>query len=113
MARALNAILARALACGGGFPTKTPNVCWINSLASHEGISDGAGSPDFHALMQSVALQGRDRVIERHRSRNKLLARERIAKLIDPGSPFLELSPFAGYNLYGAQPAIPGIPVIH
>mmetsp|Transcript_6639 Transcript_6639/g.8985 ORF Transcript_6639/g.8985 Transcript_6639/m.8985 type:complete len:590 (-) Transcript_6639:301-2070(-) len=38
--------------------------------------------------------------IERHRKRGKLLARERIDTLVDPGSAFLELSPLAGYGMY-------------
>ncbi len=37
----------------------------------------------------------------RHRARSKLLPRERIDALLDPGSPFLELSPMAGKGLYG------------
>jgi acyl-CoA carboxylase subunit beta len=41
---------------------------------------------------------GGPRYTERHRSRGKLLARERIELLIDPDSPFLELSPLAGYG---------------
>src|SRR6266436_1814978 len=43
---------------------------------------------------------------KRHESRGKLLARERIRLLLDPGSPFLELSAFAAYQMYdGAVPA--------
>jgi 3-methylcrotonyl-CoA carboxylase beta subunit len=38
---------------------------------------------------------------ERHLSRGKLLPRERVERLIDPGAPFLELSPLAAYGLYG------------
>jgi len=34
---------------------------------------------------------------------NKLLVRQRIDKLLDPGSPFLEFSPLAGYQLYGKE----------
>lgn len=41
-----------------------------------------------------------DSSIERHKKRGKLLARERIDNLLDPGSPFLELSPLAGLDLY-------------
>src|SRR4051812_34302461 len=37
---------------------------------------------------------------ERHVSRGKLLARERVARLIDPGSPFLELGALAAYGMY-------------
>ncbi|RMG44981.1 MAG: methylcrotonoyl-CoA carboxylase [Candidatus Dadabacteria bacterium] len=41
-----------------------------------------------------------DRFIERHKSRGKLFCRERITRLIDDGSPFLELSPLAGLGVY-------------
>ena len=37
----------------------------------------------------------------KHVARGKLLPRERVAVLLDPGSPFLELSPLAAWNLYG------------
>ena len=39
---------------------------------------------------------GGEKYVERHRERGKLLARERIELLLDPDSPFLELSPLAG-----------------
>jgi acyl-CoA carboxylase subunit beta len=41
---------------------------------------------------------GGPRYVERHRSRGKLLARERVELLVDPDSPFLELSPLAAYG---------------
>ncbi|MEV4112877.1 carboxyl transferase domain-containing protein [Nonomuraea sp. NPDC049695] len=41
---------------------------------------------------------GGDRYVERHRGRGKLLARERIELLVDPDSPFLELSPLAAWG---------------
>ncbi|XP_031632645.1 probable methylcrotonoyl-CoA carboxylase beta chain, mitochondrial isoform X4 [Contarinia nasturtii] len=43
---------------------------------------------------------GNDKDIKRHTSQGKLLVRQRIHILLDKGSPFLELSPLAGYNLY-------------
>jgi 3-methylcrotonyl-CoA carboxylase beta subunit len=39
----------------------------------------------------------------KHTDRGKMLARERIDTLLDPGSPFLELSPLAAYGMYGPQ----------
>jgi 3-methylcrotonyl-CoA carboxylase beta subunit len=43
---------------------------------------------------------------ERHVSRGKILPRERVARLLDPGSPFLEVGAFAAHGLYdGAAPA--------
>ena len=41
--------------------------------------------------------------MERHTARGKLPARARITALLDPGSPFLELSQLAGYKLYGKE----------
>ncbi len=52
---------------------------------------------------------GRDRHIARHRARGKLLVRERIDLLADPGSPFLELSPLAAYGQYGNEVPSAGI----
>jgi 3-methylcrotonyl-CoA carboxylase beta subunit len=46
-------------------------------------------------------LGGSEKARERHVKRGKLLPRERVARLIDPGSPFLELSPLAANGLYG------------
>lgn len=46
---------------------------------------------------------GGEKAIERHTSRGKLVARERIDRLLDAGSPFLELSQLAGYHLYGKE----------
>ena len=39
----------------------------------------------------------------KHASRNKMLARERINALVDPGTPFMELSQLAGFELYGKE----------
>ena len=47
-----------------------------------------------------AALGGPQRARERHVARGKLLPRERVTNLIDPGSPFLELSPLAANGMY-------------
>jgi acetyl-CoA carboxylase carboxyltransferase component len=53
-----------------------------------------------------VARGGGEKATERHRSRGKLTARERIDRLVDPGAAFLELSALAAWELYdGAAPA--------
>src|ERR671916_3016513 len=53
-----------------------------------------------------VARGGGERALERHRSRGKLTARERIDRLVDPGSAFLELNALAAWELYdGAAPS--------
>jgi 3-methylcrotonyl-CoA carboxylase beta subunit len=60
---------------------------------------------------------GGERARERHHSRGKLLARERVERLCDPGSPFLELSPLAAEGLYdGDAPSagiVTGVAVVH
>jgi acetyl-CoA carboxylase carboxyltransferase component len=56
-----------------------------------------------------VAKGGGEEAVERHRSRGKLLARERIDRLIDPGSAFLELNALAAYGLYDGDAPAAGI----
>src|SRR5687768_7427533 len=54
-------------------------------------------------LRRNLALArqgGGEKYQQRHRAQGKLLVRERIDKLLDPGSPFLELSPLAAWDLY-------------
>ena len=50
-----------------------------------------------------------ERAVERHHARGKLLARERIERLLDPASPFLELSPLAATGMYGDEAPGAGI----
>jgi acetyl-CoA carboxylase carboxyltransferase component len=64
----------------------------------------------------AVARGGGDKATERHRSRGKLTARERVDRLVDPGSSFLELNALAAWDMYeGAAPAagiVTGIGVV-
>jgi len=64
---------------------------------------------DLRDKVASVARGGGETARQRHRARGKLLARERVAALIDPGSPFLELSQLAAYGLYGGEVPSAGI----
>src|SRR5216117_2484443 len=63
-----------------------------------------------------VARGGGEKATERHRSRGKLTARERIDRLVDPGGAFLELNALAAWDLYdGAAPGagiVTGIGVV-
>ena len=52
---------------------------------------------------------GGGKYVERHRSRGKLLPRERIERIIDPGTAFLELSPLAAHGLYDGRAHSAGI----
>src|SRR5438128_9355486 len=61
---------------------------------------------DLREKSAAIALGGDEASRTRHQGRGKLLPRERIRLLLDPGSPFLELSAFAAYQMYdGAVPA--------
>src|SRR5215472_2665319 len=51
---------------------------------------------EIDGLLHQASLGGGERAIARHKGRGKLLIRERIALLLDPDTPFLELSPLAG-----------------
>jgi acetyl-CoA carboxylase carboxyltransferase component len=56
-----------------------------------------------------VARGGGDKALEKHRSRGKLTARERIDRLLDPDTAFLELSTLAAWDLYDGQAPGAGI----
>ena len=56
-----------------------------------------------------VAAGGGEASMERHRSRGKLTARERIDRLVDPDTAFLELNALAGWELYGGDAPSAGI----
>src|SRR5688500_5540268 len=52
---------------------------------------------------------GGKKAVEKHVARGKLLPRERVSRLLDPGSPFLELSPLAAGGMYGDEVPSAGI----
>ena len=64
---------------------------------------------DLKAELERAALGGGQRARERHVARGKLLPRERVDRLLDPGSPFLELSPLAAHGLYDGEAPGAGI----
>ena len=59
--------------------------------------------------LDTASNGGGGKYVERHRSRGKLLPRERIERIIDPGTAFLELSPLAAYGLYDGRAHSAGI----
>jgi acetyl-CoA carboxylase carboxyltransferase component len=64
---------------------------------------------ELRSRTEEVAHGGGRDAIERHRSRGKLLARERVERLLDPGSAFLELNALAAWELYGGDAPGAGI----
>jgi len=55
---------------------------------------------ELHQRRAEAAAGGSPKARDRHRERGKLLPRERVMRLLDPGAPFLELSPLAAYGMY-------------
>ena len=64
---------------------------------------------ELRANADKVAEGGGARYAERHKARGKLLARERIARLLDPGAPFLELGQFAAWEMYSGDVMSAGV----
>src|SRR5215471_5238552 len=58
---------------------------------------------DLRAKLDAAMQGGSEEARARHAARGKLLARERINLLLDPGTPFLEFSPLAAYGMYGGD----------
>ena len=52
---------------------------------------------------------GGEKYLQRHREQGKLPVRERLDRLLDPGSPFLELSPLAAWDLYDNEAPAAGL----
>ncbi|MEO6593514.1 MAG: carboxyl transferase domain-containing protein [Planctomycetota bacterium] len=61
------------------------------------------------ALVAQASLGGGAESAARHHKRGKLLPRERIAAILDPGTPFLELSPLAAHGLYDGDAPSAGL----
>ncbi len=66
----------------------------------------------LHARVAEAALGGNEKSRERHTSRGKLLPRERVERLLDPGSPLLELGQLAADDVYPEEGGIPGAGLI-
>ncbi|MCK5838405.1 MAG: acyl-CoA carboxylase subunit beta, partial [Bacteroidales bacterium] len=71
----------------------------------------------YKDIHREVTKGGPEKSIEKHKNRGKLLARERINKLVDPNTPFLEFSALAAYDIFNNEhPSagiVTGVGVIH
>jgi 3-methylcrotonyl-CoA carboxylase beta subunit len=64
---------------------------------------------EFKEKMATASMGGTEESRERHESRGKLLPRDRVNQLLDPGSPFLELSPLAANGMYSDEAPAAGV----
>ncbi|QJQ32091.1 methylcrotonoyl-CoA carboxylase [Sphingomonas lacunae] len=78
--------------------------------ARQRSVHNRALRDELWARVAEAALGGPEKARERHTARGKLLPRERVERLLDPGSPFLELGQLAANGLYGED--IPGAGLI-
>ncbi|CAF2406470.1 unnamed protein product [Rotaria sp. Silwood2] len=66
--------------------------------SNYEAMTKTVG--ELKTIIKRITLGGNTEARERHTSKNKLLVRDRVDKLLDPNTPFLEFSQLAGYLLY-------------
>lgn len=72
---------------------------------------------EYKSRMEENTQGGSEKAVAKHKGRGKLLARERINLLVDPNTPFMELSPLAAYDQYNngfpSAGIVTGIGVVH
>src|SRR3989441_2125374 len=90
-------------------PTLTSSVDprsegYLRNVTAHAELVE-----DLRKRLAVARLGGPERARVRHVERGKLLPRDRVDALLDPGSPFLELSPLAANGMYGDEAPAAGI----
>ncbi len=95
-----------------GSNLRTANQDFLDNQARMEALVR-----DLKERLARARTGGGPRAVELHRSRGKLLVRERIDRLVDANTPFLELSPLAAWDMYDGEVAsagiVTGIGVVH
>src|SRR5699024_8876557 len=86
--------MSRASVLGSAVDTAGP------AFAANE-TANRALAQELRERIATAALGGPEKTRERHVARGKLLPRDRVDLLLDPGSPFLEIAPLAAYGLCG------------
>ncbi len=64
---------------------------------------------DLYQHLNNIAQGGSERARAKHLSRGKLLPRERVERLLDVGTPFLEVAPMAAHDMYDADIPAAGV----
>ncbi|SDO37179.1 3-methylcrotonyl-CoA carboxylase beta subunit [Streptomyces sp. cf386] len=77
---------------------------WRANEEAHRALGE-----ELRAKLAAVRLGGGEKARARHTARGKLLPRERVDTLLDPGSPFLELAPLAADAMYDGQAPAAGV----
>ncbi|MGW0545870.1 carboxyl transferase domain-containing protein [Streptomyces altiplanensis] len=77
---------------------------WRANEAAHQELVEG-----LRGRLAAARLGGGEKARARHTARGKLLPRDRVDALLDPGSPFLELAPLAAEGMYGGAAPAAGV----
>ncbi|GHH32668.1 carboxyl transferase domain-containing protein [Streptomyces candidus] len=80
------------------------SAAWQANEAAHRELAD-----DLRTRLAAARLGGGEKSRARHVARGKLLPRDRVDTLLDPGSPFLELAPLAANGMYEDQAPAAGV----
>jgi 3-methylcrotonyl-CoA carboxylase beta subunit len=95
----------------------TSTVDATSDAARANADAQAALADELRAKLARAALGGPEASRDRHVARGKLLPRDRVGRLLDEGSPFLELSPLAADDLYDddtpAAGVIAGVGLVH
>ncbi len=96
-------------------PTLASQVNPRSSDFAHNAAAMRTLVADLRAKLDRIAMGGGDAARAKHTARGKLLPRDRVALLLDPDTPFLEIAPLAALNMYpdkDGSDAAPGAGVI-
>jgi 3-methylcrotonyl-CoA carboxylase beta subunit len=92
------------------------NLCGMATKGSTDAAGMRALVAELHDHLAVVRRGGSEAARRKHTDRGKLLVRDRIDRLLDPGSPFLELSPLAAFGMYagreGGDYAVPSASIV-
>lgn len=91
-------------------PVLTSTLDLESADAKARAAHNRALAEELRARVAQAALGGPEASRDRHTARGKLLPRERVERLLDPGSPFLEIGQLAANGLYGDE--VPGAGMI-
>ncbi|MDT0509939.1 carboxyl transferase domain-containing protein [Novosphingobium sp. MMS21-SN21R] len=91
-------------------PVLTTNIDIASPEAQARAAHNRALAEELRARVARAALGGDEKSRARHVSRGKLLPRDRVERLLDPGAPFLEVGQLAANGMYGDE--VPGAGII-
>src|SRR5437870_12499362 len=104
-----DATIATSFLDGAPVPALASTVNTAEPQFSRNQTRMRALAEQLQAALATVRAGGGKEMTERHRSRGKLTARERVDHLLDPGTAFLELSPLAAWEMYEGDAPAAGI----